>query len=68
VLTERAQMNDAKSGHSDHFTPAGPDVIGAAVAWLATDPTAATDYAGRIVFAQREALKRGLTPDWRPKG
>ncbi len=67
VLTERAAMNDSGGRHSDHFTPAGPEVIGAAVAWLATDDAAPAEYGGRIVFAQREALKRGLIPDWRPK-
>ncbi len=66
VLTERAQMNDSGGRHSDHFVPAGPEVIGAAIAWLATDDTAPAEYGGRIVFAQRESLKRALVPDWRP--
>ena len=68
VRTERAEARAAArgdtSGHSAHFTPATPDVIGAAVAWLVTDP-AGVDMAGEIVHAQRVALKQKLVPDWR---
>ena len=68
VLTERARARTAArgddSGHHDHFTPASPEVIGAAVAWLVTDP-AGPDLAGEIVIAQRIALREHLVPDWR---
>ncbi len=68
VRTERAEAKAAArgdtSGHGDHFTPATPDVIGAAVAWLVTDPAGA-EMAGQIVHAQRIALQHHLVPDWR---
>ncbi|MDH3707956.1 MAG: SDR family oxidoreductase [Acidimicrobiia bacterium] len=68
VRTERAEAKAAargdRSGHTDHFTPATPDVIGAAVAWLVTDPAGA-EQAGQIVHAQRVALQQQLVPDWR---
>ncbi|MDH4171170.1 MAG: SDR family oxidoreductase [Acidimicrobiia bacterium] len=68
VRTERAEAKAAArgdtSGHGDHFTPATPNVIGAAVAWLVTDPAGA-EMAGQIVHAQRIALQHHLVPDWR---
>jgi NAD(P)-dependent dehydrogenase (short-subunit alcohol dehydrogenase family) len=64
VLTERAALNSRKGGHDKHFTPATPEVIGAAVAWLVTAPEGPTDLAGKIVFAQREAKRRHLVPGW----
>ncbi|MGI9602121.1 MAG: SDR family NAD(P)-dependent oxidoreductase [Acidimicrobiales bacterium] len=68
VRTERAEAKakargDA-SGHSAHFTPASPEVIGKAVAWLITEPEG-RDLAGQVVIAQRVALREQLVPDWR---
>ncbi len=60
VVTERMRLKSAQRGFDQHFQAAGPEVIGAAVAWLATDPDGPADYAGTIVYAQREAKRRGL--------
>ncbi len=59
VLTERARVSAADHGHAERFTPAGPEVIGTAVAWLASDP-GAVELSGQIVYAQREVKRRGL--------
>jgi NAD(P)-dependent dehydrogenase (short-subunit alcohol dehydrogenase family) len=59
VVTEKAALANKARGF-DQFPGATPEVIGAAVAWLATDPNAAAEYGGKIVFAQREAKKRQL--------
>jgi NAD(P)-dependent dehydrogenase (short-subunit alcohol dehydrogenase family) len=59
VVTEKATLANKARGF-DQFPGATPDVIGAVVAWLATDPVAAAEYGGKIVYAQREAKRRGL--------
>ena len=61
VATERMRLKAAQRGFEAHFTAAGPEVIGTAVAWLATDPDAPGTYAGQIVHAQREVAKRSLS-------
>jgi NAD(P)-dependent dehydrogenase (short-subunit alcohol dehydrogenase family) len=66
VVNERMR---ATSG-SGQFTDAGfrgvpPDVPGAVVAWLATDP-AADVYAGTLVPAQKLCRDHGLVPGWPP--
>lgn len=63
VVTERMALKRAGRGFEEHFRAAGPEVIGAAVAWLATDPQAQQELAGKVVFAQREAKHRNLLPD-----
>ncbi len=60
VVTERMALSPTARGYQKHFRAAGPDVIGAAIAWLATDPKAPAEYGGTIVFAQKEAKARGL--------
>lgn len=60
VVTERMALSSTSRGYEKHFRTAGPEVIGAAIAWLATDPDAPSQYGGQIVFAQREAKARGL--------
>jgi len=60
VATERMRLKAEQRGFDQHFTAAGPEVIGAAIAWLATDPDAPDTYAGAVVHAQREARQRGL--------
>jgi NAD(P)-dependent dehydrogenase (short-subunit alcohol dehydrogenase family) len=59
VVTEKATLANKARGF-DQFPGATPDVIGAVVAWLATDPAVAAEYGGKIVYAQREAKRRGL--------
>jgi NAD(P)-dependent dehydrogenase (short-subunit alcohol dehydrogenase family) len=60
VATERMRLKAAQRGFDQHFSAAGPEVIGAAVAWLATDPDAPVTYGGAVVHAQREARQRSL--------
>jgi NAD(P)-dependent dehydrogenase (short-subunit alcohol dehydrogenase family) len=64
VVTERMR---ATAG-AGQFTDAGfrgvpPEVPGAVVAWLATDP-AADRYAGTLVHAQKLCRELGLVPGW----
>ncbi|HXQ60910.1 MAG TPA: SDR family oxidoreductase [Acidimicrobiales bacterium] len=66
VVNERMR---ATAG-AGQFTDAGfrgvpPEVPGAAVAWLATDP-AAEQYAGTLVHAQKLCRDLGLVPGWPP--
>lgn len=61
VVTERAQVRNKDRGFGQQG--AGPEVIGAAIAWLATTDEA-DDYAGQVVFAQRETAKRQLLSGW----
>ena len=62
VTTERQLAKGTATDYSTHFPAATPEVIGATVAWLVTDPVAREEYAGQVVFAQKEAKKRGLMP------
>lgn len=66
VVTERQLARNTAAQYAAHFDSAGPEVIGAAVAWLVTDPAAPAEYGGKIVFAQREVKRRGLVPGWPP--
>lgn len=66
VVNERMR---ATAG-AGQFTEAGfrgvpPEVPGAVVAWLATDP-AADRYAGSLVHAQKLCRDLGLVPGWPP--
>ena len=66
VVNERMR---ATAG-AGQFTDAGfrgvpPEVPGAVVAWLATDPEAGR-YAGTIVHAQKLCRELGLVPGWPP--
>jgi NAD(P)-dependent dehydrogenase (short-subunit alcohol dehydrogenase family) len=66
VVNERMR---ATAG-AGQFTDAGfrgvpPEVPGAVVAWLATDP-AAERYAGTLVQAQKVCRDLGLVPGWPP--
>jgi NAD(P)-dependent dehydrogenase (short-subunit alcohol dehydrogenase family) len=66
VVNERMR---ATSG-AGQFTDAGfrgvpPDVPGAAIAWLATDPEAGR-YSGTLVHAQKLCRDLGLVPGWPP--
>jgi NAD(P)-dependent dehydrogenase (short-subunit alcohol dehydrogenase family) len=62
IATERMAQDMADFGF-DASAGAPPDVIGAVVAWLATDP-AASEWAGRVVPAQALCHERGLLPGW----
>jgi NAD(P)-dependent dehydrogenase (short-subunit alcohol dehydrogenase family) len=62
IATERMVQDMGDFGF-DASAGAPPDVIGAVVAWLATDPTA-SDWAGRVVPAQALCHERGLLPSW----
>jgi NAD(P)-dependent dehydrogenase (short-subunit alcohol dehydrogenase family) len=66
VTTERQLAKGTATNYSSHFPAATPAVIGAAVAWLVTDPEARNEYGGQVVFAQKEVRKRGLIPDSPP--
>ncbi|HXQ60594.1 MAG TPA: SDR family oxidoreductase [Acidimicrobiales bacterium] len=66
VVNERMR---ATAG-AGQFTDAGfrgvpPEVPGAAIAWLATDPEAGR-YAGTLVHAQKLCRDLGLVPGWPP--
>jgi NAD(P)-dependent dehydrogenase (short-subunit alcohol dehydrogenase family) len=62
VATERMAIDMGTFGF-DANAGAPPDAIGAAVAWLATDPEA-SDWAGRTVRAQQVTADQGLLPGW----
>ena len=63
VVTEKTEAVNRSAQYAQHFVPATPPVIGATVAWLATDPEADA-LRGQIVMAQRECKRRGLLPGW----
>ena len=46
------------------FPSAPPEAIGKAIAWLVQDPSAAEEYGGKIVNAQRETKRRNLFSGW----
>jgi NAD(P)-dependent dehydrogenase (short-subunit alcohol dehydrogenase family) len=62
IATERMAMDMADFGF-DPSTGAPPDVVGAVVAWIATDPAAAGPN-GRNLEAQDECRARSLLPGW----
>ncbi len=62
IATERMAMDMADFGF-DSSTGAPPDVVGAVVAWIATDPEAAGPN-GRNLEAQDECRARDLLPGW----
>jgi NAD(P)-dependent dehydrogenase (short-subunit alcohol dehydrogenase family) len=59
VATERIALDKGLGFNAADGAP--PDVVGAAVAWLATDPTA-PDLAGTTVHAQPLTAEKGLVP------
>jgi NAD(P)-dependent dehydrogenase (short-subunit alcohol dehydrogenase family) len=64
VATERMVIDMGPFGF-DASTGAPPDAIGAAVAWLATDPRGA-EWDGRTFPAQDVCRDLGLLPGWPP--
>jgi NAD(P)-dependent dehydrogenase (short-subunit alcohol dehydrogenase family) len=63
VVTERMEVNAKALGLDGVYPGAPPTVPAAVVAWLATDPEAAT-MTGQTVSAQRFAKDRALHPRW----
>ncbi|WP_420639163.1 SDR family NAD(P)-dependent oxidoreductase [Candidatus Poriferisocius sp.] len=61
ISTERIAQDMARFGFEDNGEP--PEVIGAVVAWLATDSEAAT-LSGTNIEAQFFCHERGLLPGW----
>jgi len=66
VVTEKMALTQKDAGFEGHFVGAPAEVIGAAIAWLATDSSEARALAGQIVIAQREAKRRQLVEGWPP--
>jgi len=64
VVTEAMKLADPGGALRTRFAGAPPEVPGAVVAWLASDPAAAA-HNGSTVEAQRLALELELHPDWR---
>ncbi len=62
IATERMAHDMAAFGF-DATTGAPPDVVGAVVAWLVTDPAAAEPN-GRNIEAQEVCKQLGLLPGW----
>jgi NAD(P)-dependent dehydrogenase (short-subunit alcohol dehydrogenase family) len=65
VVTEKTVATGTAGNYAQHFAAATPPVIGAVIAWLATDPEADA-LRGQIVMAQRECKRRGLLAGWPP--
>lgn len=61
VINERMVAAGRDQVYRRHAVGVTPEVIGAVVAWLATEPEAA-ELAGQTVVAQREFRRRGLVP------
>jgi NAD(P)-dependent dehydrogenase (short-subunit alcohol dehydrogenase family) len=61
IVTERMIQDMAAFGFDASGAP--PDVVGAVVTWLVTDPTAAQPN-GRSIEAQDVCRERGLLPGW----
>ena len=59
VVTEKMTATGSVAQYARHFTPATPDLIGRAVAWLVVSSDA-DELAGTTVIAQREVRRRGL--------
>jgi NAD(P)-dependent dehydrogenase (short-subunit alcohol dehydrogenase family) len=64
VLTEKMERNQREMGLEGRFAMAPPSVPAVVIGWLALGGGADIDN-GSTVSAQREALRRGLHPDWR---
>jgi NAD(P)-dependent dehydrogenase (short-subunit alcohol dehydrogenase family) len=63
VVTEKTEALGRAGQFAQHYKPATPPVIGAAICWLVTDRDA-DEWRGQIVMAQRETKRRGLLPGW----
>jgi NAD(P)-dependent dehydrogenase (short-subunit alcohol dehydrogenase family) len=63
VVTEKTEALGRAQQFAQHYKPATPPVIGAAIRWLVTDREADA-LRGQIVMAQRECKRRSLLPGW----
>jgi NAD(P)-dependent dehydrogenase (short-subunit alcohol dehydrogenase family) len=63
VVTEKTEALGRAQQFAQHYKPATPPVIGAAIRWLVTDREADA-LRGQIVMAQRETKRRALLPGW----
>lgn len=63
VLTERMRQERGGMGFDERYRGAPPEVPGAVIAWLATDP-AADALRGSTVRAQKLCAERELVPGW----
>lgn len=61
IATERGALDSVQFGFGNWGAP--PEVVGAVVAWLATDPLAG-EFLGRTVEAQFVCHELGLLPGW----
>lgn len=66
VMTEAMRLNDADGEIEKRFRPAPPSVPAAAIAWLASEPDAASRN-GETTIAQKLCLELGLHADWRER-
>ena len=63
VVTEKTEAVGRSAQYAQHYKPATPPVIGAAIRWLVEDRDA-DPLRGQIVMAQRECKRRALLPGW----
>jgi NAD(P)-dependent dehydrogenase (short-subunit alcohol dehydrogenase family) len=63
VVTEKTEALGRAGQFAQHYKPATPPVIGAAIRWLVEDREADT-LRGQIVMAQRETKRHSLLPGW----
>ena len=65
MLTEKMELNQREMGLEGRYPMAPPSVPAAVDRLARPSATASTSRTARWCRAQREALKRGLHPDWR---
>jgi NAD(P)-dependent dehydrogenase (short-subunit alcohol dehydrogenase family) len=63
TVTERRRALQRDDEFAAHFRGDPPEVAGAAIAWLATEP-AADSFLGGMVHAQAICKRHGLLPGW----
>jgi hypothetical protein len=63
VLTERMRMDLDELNFDERYAPAPPEVPGAVIAWLASEPDAEA-LRGKTVRAQKLCAERALVPGW----
>jgi NAD(P)-dependent dehydrogenase (short-subunit alcohol dehydrogenase family) len=63
VVTEKTEALGRAGQFAQHYKPATPPVIGAAIRWLVEDRES-DSLRGQIVMAQRECKRRSLLPGW----
>jgi NAD(P)-dependent dehydrogenase (short-subunit alcohol dehydrogenase family) len=66
TVTEKSLALRHDDTYAKHFAGDPPEVAGAVIAWLATEPEA-DKFLGKMVHAQALCKKHGLVPGWPPK-